>query len=137
LPGVDFALPRSYAGSLSVNRTGKPNDALFFWGFESHNGSLAAPAGADTDAPWAIWLNGGYVGMCPQYEFSLSVWRRRPGSSSMTGLFNENGPIRVAPGHKLINNPYAWSQLADYFWVDQPVYVPLGLVSISGILILW
>jgi carboxypeptidase D len=39
----------------------------------------------------------------------------------MNGLFNENGPIQVQPGQQLASNPYAWNQLADYFWLDQPV----------------
>jgi carboxypeptidase D len=41
----------------------------------------------------------------------------------MNGLFNENGPIQVEVNQQLTSNPYAWSQLADYFWIDQPVCV--------------
>lgn len=61
LPNVTFRLPRSFAGNIPVNRAGHPNDTLFFWAFESTNGSLTASAGENIDKPWAIWLNGGYV----------------------------------------------------------------------------
>ena len=60
LPNVTFALNRSYAGNIAVNRENHPNDTLFFWAFESENGSLTADAGT-SDKPWALWLNGGCV----------------------------------------------------------------------------
>ncbi len=56
LPNVTFPLNRTWAGSITVNRTNHPNDTLFFWAFEHTNGSLTSNA---TDEPWAIWLNGG------------------------------------------------------------------------------
>ena len=60
LPNVTGApLARNYAGSMSVNRPGHPNNTLFFWGFEAHNGSLAAPANESNEEPWIIFLNGG------------------------------------------------------------------------------
>lgn len=34
----------------------------------------------------------------------------------------ENGPINiVVGGETLAKNDHAWSNLVDYFWVDQPV----------------
>lgn len=57
LPNVTFPLSRNWAGNIPVNRTNHPNDTLFFWGFESKNGSLTS----DTSEPWALWLNGGCV----------------------------------------------------------------------------
>jgi carboxypeptidase D len=59
VPGITFGLPRSYAGSLSVNRTDHPENSMFFWGFEANVGSLAASKGERSEEPWAIWLNGG------------------------------------------------------------------------------
>ena len=60
LPNITgvFDIPRSYAGSISVNRAGHPNDTLFFWGFEKTgaNGSLTD---ANSTDPWIIWLQGG------------------------------------------------------------------------------
>ncbi|KIM27100.1 hypothetical protein M408DRAFT_24847 [Serendipita vermifera MAFF 305830] len=111
LPNITFPLPRAYAGSVSVDRPGHPNDTLFFVAFEREDGSLSATDGERANEPWAVWLNGG------------------PGSSSMDGLFNENGPLRVAladgdtTGKNFIMtpNPYSWTNLTDMFYVDQPV----------------
>ncbi|RPD76193.1 alpha/beta-hydrolase [Lentinus tigrinus ALCF2SS1-7] len=100
-----LALPRSFAGNIPVNRTGHPNDTLFFWGFERQgaNGSLTAPAHANNSQPWIIWLQGG------------------PGSSGMLGLSTENGPIHVLTNGSWVLNPYSWNTLADTIWIDQPV----------------
>ena len=97
------------------------DDTLFFWAFEHQNGSLAAASGQNNDTPWAIWLNGGcahsYNSFC-----RCSPWLSSPGTSSLVGLMTENGPIQVQPGtQKLVQNQYAWSNLIDYIWVDQPV----------------
>lgn len=51
----------------------------------------------------------------------------------MIGLLNENGPLHVAPGHKIVDNTqYAWSNVADYFWVDNPVGVGYSTVESDG-----
>lgn len=55
LPNVTWPLARNWAGNLAVQREGHPNDTLFFWAFESSNGSFTAPS----NEPWGIWLNGG------------------------------------------------------------------------------
>lgn len=102
LPNVTWDLGRSFAGNIPVNRQGHPNDTLFFWAFERENGSLTATAG-ESDKPWGIWLNGG------------------PGASSLLGLLYENGPIHLNPDFSAYENNYSFSNLADYFWIDQPV----------------
>jgi len=61
LPNITFSLPRTYAGNVSVNRTGHPDDSLFFVAFEKEGGSLGAADGERADEPWTIWLNGGCV----------------------------------------------------------------------------
>ncbi|EKM51711.1 uncharacterized protein PHACADRAFT_177131 [Phanerochaete carnosa HHB-10118-sp] len=115
LSGVDFTLPNSYAGNIAVQREGHANDTLFFWAFEHQKESLTAAAGENGDTPWAIWLQGG------------------PGTSSMLGLMTENGPIQVQPGtQKLVQNKYAWSNLVDYIWVDQPVGVGFATADSNG-----
>ncbi|KAJ6555139.1 alpha/beta-hydrolase [Mycena vulgaris] len=100
LPNVTKPLARSFAGNVGVNRAGHPNATLFFWAFEKTNGSLT---GSSADDPWIIWLNGG------------------PGASSLLGLMTENGPIQVTGDYSIVQNKFSWDQLADMFWVDQPV----------------
>ncbi|RDB23681.1 hypothetical protein Hypma_009154 [Hypsizygus marmoreus] len=114
LPNVTFNLGRSYAGNIPVQRAGHPNNTLFFYGFEKSKGSLTAPAGSSNQEPWGIWLNGG------------------PGSSSMYGLFFENGPIRIQPDYRVSSNPYGWNKVADYFWIDQPVGVGYSTADADG-----
>jgi hypothetical protein len=68
LPGLDFDIGTSYAGNINVQRAQHPKNSLFFWGFESQNGSLTADVGELMDRPWAVWLQGGCVlcSLCPQ-----------------------------------------------------------------------
>ncbi|KAJ6511202.1 alpha/beta-hydrolase [Mycena sanguinolenta] len=101
LPNVTGPIARSFAGNVGVNRADHPNATLFFWAFERANGTLTGSA-ADTD-PWMIWLNGG------------------PGSSSMIGIMTENGPLQVTGTYSIVQNNFSWNQLADTFWIDQPV----------------
>ena len=58
-------------------------------------------------APVVMWLNGG------------------PGSTSMLGLFEINGPIRVVSdgsgGVSGTPNPHSWHKVANMIYVDQPV----------------
>ncbi|KAG2747251.1 alpha/beta-hydrolase [Suillus brevipes Sb2] len=111
LPNVTWSLARNWAGNIPVQRAGHPNDTLFFWAFESEEGSLTSTS---TDAPWGIWLNGG------------------PGSSSLVGLLFENGPINVQNDYSLIESQYTWSTVADYVWIDQPVGVGFGTADSTG-----
>lgn len=55
LPNVTWPLSRNWAGNIPVQRSGHPNDTLFFWAFESSKGSFTA----NSSEPWGIWLNGG------------------------------------------------------------------------------
>lgn len=47
----------------------------------------------------------------------------RPGASSLLGLLEEFGPILMTEEGGLRSNDFAWTNLVDYVWVDQPVYV--------------
>ncbi|KAJ6562288.1 alpha/beta-hydrolase, partial [Mycena capillaripes] len=105
LPNITHPLTRSFAGNIEVNRD---NGTLFFWGFEKTHGSLTAAKSTD---PWMIWLNGG------------------PGSSSLIGLFTENGPIHVTGTYSIVENKYAWNKLADTIWIEQPVGVGYSTVA--------
>ncbi|KIK61689.1 hypothetical protein GYMLUDRAFT_260725 [Collybiopsis luxurians FD-317 M1] len=112
LPNVTFPLTRSFAGNIPVERAGHPNDTLFFWAFEKENGSLTS---SDCTKPWGIWLNGG------------------PGSSSMAGMFFENGPMRINGDLSMSSNTeLSWNTVADYVWIDQPVGTGFSTADSDG-----
>ncbi|PSR78208.1 hypothetical protein PHLCEN_2v7540 [Hermanssonia centrifuga] len=57
----------------------------------------------------------------------------KAGTSSLYGLFSENGPISLAPDtQQFTQNEYAWSNLIDYIWVDQPVGVGFATADSDG-----
>ena len=73
LPNVTWTIGRQYAGNLPVQR-GK-NLTLYFWGVESKQDSLTAPAGK-SNAPWNIWLQGyvpSFVLAAPPPSFSCQT----------------------------------------------------------------
>ncbi|KAJ3290820.1 hypothetical protein HK104_006500 [Borealophlyctis nickersoniae] len=78
---------------------------MFFWLFPAQDPTSAHP-------PLIIWLQGG------------------PGSSSMIGLFNENGPIQIdnATG-KLKLNPASWNEKYSMLFVDNPVGTGFSFVE--------
>jgi carboxypeptidase C (cathepsin A) len=82
---------KSYSGYADVSE----NEHIFFWFFEARNEN-------PSEAPLTVWINGG------------------PGSSSMIGLFQENGPCGVDIEGKLYNNPYSWSNASNMIFIDQP-----------------
>ncbi|OSD05930.1 serine carboxypeptidase [Trametes coccinea BRFM310] len=74
------------------------NESLWFWFFAARNNSESAPL--------TLWLNGG------------------PGSSSMIGLFQENGPCRITNDSSSVTlNPYSWNNVSNMLYLDQPVGV--------------
>ncbi|KAF8887450.1 serine carboxypeptidase [Gymnopilus junonius] len=73
-------------------------ESLWFWFF-------AARKSPET-APLALWFNGG------------------PGSSSMIGLLQENGPCRINNDTTTVSlNPFSWNNDANVLYIDQPVGV--------------
>jgi serine carboxypeptidase-like clade I len=64
------------------------------------------PKIAAADKPVVLWLNGG------------------PGSSSVLGLLQENGPLLMsANGVGLMRNPYAWTKVAHLLVLESPIGV--------------
>eukprot|EP00008_Paramoeba_atlantica_P006164 CAMPEP_0201487890 /NCGR_PEP_ID=MMETSP0151_2-20130828/16123_1 /ASSEMBLY_ACC=CAM_ASM_000257 /TAXON_ID=200890 /ORGANISM="Paramoeba atlantica, Strain 621/1 / CCAP 1560/9" /LENGTH=452 /DNA_ID=CAMNT_0047873059 /DNA_START=47 /DNA_END=1405 /DNA_ORIENTATION=+ len=90
--GLGWPYP-SYSGYFTVDAEYGSN--LFFWYFPAQNGN--------PNAPLLMWLNGG------------------PGSSSLFGLFAENGPFSVSQNLSLVPNPYTWNSNFSMVYVDNPV----------------
>jgi carboxypeptidase C (cathepsin A) len=104
LPGYGPPKERQFSGHLTVDEA--CGDNLFFWFFESRR----APK---TD-PVVVWLNGG------------------PGSSSMLGLFAENGPYKINDDLTLSDNPSSWHRVANLLVVEQPAGTGLSFVEKKG-----
>jgi carboxypeptidase C (cathepsin A) len=85
---------KSYSGYADVSE----NQHIFFWFFEARQVN-------PNEAPLTVWINGG------------------PGSSSMIGLFQENGPCGVDEIGNVISNPYSWSNVSNMLYIDQPTQV--------------
>ncbi|KAI1434959.1 carboxypeptidase S1 [Xylaria sp. CBS 124048] len=100
-PGV-----KSYSGYVhlppgSLEDLGEVQDYAintFFWFFEARKDPQ--------NAPLSIWLNGG------------------PGSSSLLGLFSENGPCYVNPDSNSTRlSEWSWNNEVNMLYIEQPVQV--------------
>ncbi|KAJ2953880.1 hypothetical protein O0L34_g1508 [Tuta absoluta] len=81
----------SHSGFITVNK--EYNSNLFFWYF---------PHEDVKSVPWIIWLNGG------------------PGVSSLLGLFDLVGPIKLVNG-KVTRRTVTWASNYSLLFIDSPV----------------
>ncbi|KXH43587.1 serine carboxypeptidase [Colletotrichum nymphaeae SA-01] len=80
----------------------------FFWFFEAKEDP--------ENAPLSIWMNGG------------------PGSSSMPGLFNENGPCYINPDSNSTRpSEWSWNNKVNMLYIDQPVQVGFSYDSLRNV----
>ena len=93
-----LCLARATAATLGPQLAGRlpagPGRQYFYW--------LCPARSGDKAAPLLVWLNGG------------------PGSSSMMGLFLENGPYFIADDGLLQTRNASWNNNFDILYVDQP-----------------
>ncbi|CAG9767347.1 unnamed protein product [Ceutorhynchus assimilis] len=82
----------SYSGFLTVDK--KNNSNLFFWFFKSESNY--------EEDPVVVWLQGG------------------PGTSSLYGLFVENGPFGVVNG-TVESRDFSWHKNHSVLYIDSPV----------------
>lgn len=96
----EFQNIKSYSGYLTVDKGFQSN--LFFWFF---------PAASNySEAPVLLWLQGG------------------PGSSSMFGLFKENGPLNLEKGKITVRNE-SWASTHSVLYIDNPVGTGFSFTS--------
>jgi carboxypeptidase D len=91
---------KSYSGYADV----EDGQHIFWWFFETRTGNAS-------EAPLTTWINGG------------------PGSSSMIGLFQEQGPCRISADGTVVSNPYAWNNVSNMLFIDQPTQVGFSYSS--------
>jgi vitellogenic carboxypeptidase-like protein len=118
MPSLDSTLAcspanlKTYSGYLQVRVSGS---SLFYVLFDVSN-----KANNESASALLTWNNGG------------------PGSSSMTGLFNENGPWRLRSDSALdqqeevycVEN--AWTDVASVLYIDQPIGTGFSTVATDG-----
>ncbi|CAD7959503.1 unnamed protein product [Amoebophrya sp. A120] len=74
---------------------------------------LAARQNKNGKIPVVLWLNGG------------------PGSSSLIGFLEENGPLLLNKDGKLAKNPYSWTKHAHVLALEQPVGVGFSYCEVQ------
>ncbi|KAJ3018677.1 UNVERIFIED_CONTAM: hypothetical protein HDU68_011020, partial [Siphonaria sp. JEL0065] len=98
---------RNFPDGWQSNNPKNSRASLFFWYFPCIEESISP----SEPPPLIIWLQGG------------------PGSSSMIGLFNEMGPLRVSPELTLMRHNASWNEKASMLFIDNPVGVGYSAVQ--------
>jgi carboxypeptidase C (cathepsin A) len=84
-------------------KTNGPVCKLHYW--------LALAESDPLDAPVVLWLNGG------------------PGSSSILGFLEENGPLLINATGGLMDNPWSWTKVANLLVLEAPIGVGYSYCS--------
>lgn len=96
LPGLPAPVGfKMFSGYVPVDNAGKRQ--IFYWFVEAEKDSANAPV--------VLWTNGG------------------PGCSGLGGFMTEQGPFRPRVDGNLDTNPYAWNQVANMLFIEQPAGV--------------
>lgn len=97
LPEYGVPPSRQWSGFLDASSV-EPGTRLHYW--------LAEAEAPDPGSlPVVLWLNGG------------------PGSSSILGMLQENGPLLINATGGLMRNPYAWTKQANLLVLESPAGV--------------
>mmetsp|Transcript_43626 Transcript_43626/g.69227 ORF Transcript_43626/g.69227 Transcript_43626/m.69227 type:complete len:537 (+) Transcript_43626:43-1653(+) len=93
LPGYGKPPAPQYSGFLDAGAA-EAGTMLHYW--------FAMADSAAKDLPVVLWLNGG------------------PGSSSILGMLQENGPLLINATGGLMRNPYSWTKQANMLILESP-----------------
>lgn len=97
LPGYGKPPSPQFSGFLNASAA-EPGTMLHYW--------FAAAASPDwKNMPVVLWLNGG------------------PGASSLIGMLQEQGPLIIDRAGGLLENPWAWTKLANLVALESPAGV--------------
>jgi serine carboxypeptidase-like clade 1 len=95
LPGFGVPPAPQYSGFLDATAADPSAGVhLHYW--------FASTESTDPKAPVILWLNGG------------------PGSSSILGMLQENGPLLINATGGLMKNPYAWTKKVNLVILESP-----------------
>lgn len=105
LPGFGTPPTPHFSGYLNASAA-EPGTMLHYW--------FAAAEGEWTSKPLVLWLNGG------------------PGASSILGMLQEQGPLIIDGEGGLMENPWAWTKLANLVVLESPAGVGYSYCAAGG-----
>lgn len=106
LPGYGAPPTTQYSGFLDASAS-TPGTRLHYWfaAKETTRGDDADGRNAWLEAPTAVWFNGG------------------PGSSSLLGFLQEQGPLLINATGGLMENPFSWTKYVNLLALESPAGV--------------